>query len=193
MFFKRKPYSTNQDFYLALKSRADKAFIQLRYEIESPVAKLCQQYHIMAQFKEVIQETLIQVLVNLDTEKYKFQQNVAPATYAIAIARFKVAEIQRKQGKLPAMTISMEDGTILDIPDIQELIDWEQVDIVVQHLRTKMAGTCADLIWMRKAEKKSYQEIFPVMPDYTHEVALRNKFKKCWDRWMELLKNDGFK
>jgi hypothetical protein len=56
----------------------------------------------------------------------------------------------------------------------------------------KLDETSARLIWLRHAERKSYQDIESLMPEFKHRVSLRNKLKKSWDKWMDLLKKDGF-
>jgi DNA-directed RNA polymerase specialized sigma24 family protein len=194
--FLQNQYPTHEAFYLALKAQKDAAFSYLRFKLEASVAKLCRKYHLTTpeeSAEDILQETLETVFVNLGTGKYKFNYNepASPVTYALAIARNKVATKKKEEDKLKTDD-DLED--LMNEPDNQDITNSEIIDAIVKHLHTNMDEISARLIWFRNAEDKAYRDIVAkqLMPEFTHEVGLRNKMKKSWDKWMELLKKDGF-
>jgi DNA-directed RNA polymerase specialized sigma24 family protein len=191
MIFKKK-YPTSEALYLALKANESDAYSNLQEQIEPMVAKMCREYQLNNALDDILQETCTQVFVNLEMGTYLFRKDTAPKTYAIGIAKYKISEWKRKLDKLPTDSID-DDINAIQIADNQDITDWAAVDAVVKHLYEQLDETSAQLIWLRTAEGKSYEDIEPLMPEFKHRVSLRNKWKKCWDKWMELLKKDGFK
>lgn len=191
-FFKKKPYPTDEAFNVALKAGGaiqNKALGYLQSEIDATVAKYCRQYHV-DDVKQVLQETMIEMFVQIGNGKYPPEGNMfySPVAFATKIGYFKTLEASRPE-KLSIITDSEE--ALLRIADDPQLTDWEKVDKFVNHLNTYMKGICADLIWKIKAEKRSYSEIHPDYPQYTESGGLRNQVSKCWNKWQELLKKDG--
>jgi DNA-directed RNA polymerase specialized sigma24 family protein len=195
MFF-QKQYPTHEAFYLALKAGDDAAFSTLMFKLEQPVAKLCRQYHLATPDEtavDVVQETCQAVFVNLGTGAYQFnkEKEASPLTYAISIARNKIATLKRMEGQL---NLKEMPDDLVNIPDNPSITDFEKADAILKHLHTTMDEMSVRLIWLRNAEDKAYRDIVAeqLMPEFTHEVSLRNKMKKSWDKWMGLLKKDGF-
>ncbi|MEN9613548.1 MAG: hypothetical protein RLZZ628_4362 [Bacteroidota bacterium] len=192
----QKQFSTHEAFYLALKANKDEAFSYLRFKLEEPVSKLCYRYRLTApkeSAEDILQDTLESVFANLGTGAYKFNYEVpaSPVTYALSIARNKV--LSKKKGATQLRTEdNLED--LANMPDNQDITDIEKLETIVNHLHTNMDQTSARLIWLRQAEDKAYRDIVneQLMPEFTHEVSLRNKLKKSWDKWIRLLKKDGF-
>lgn len=192
----QKQYPTNEAFYLALKAGEDAAFSYLMFKLEQPVAKLCRQYHLATPDEtatDIVQETCQDVFVNLGTGAYQFykEKEASPVTYAISIARHKIAALKRKEQQLNLKELP-ED--VVNIPENQFMPADEQSAAILKHLHATMDPISIRLIWLRNAEDKAYREIVAeqLMPEFTHEVSLRNKMKKSWDKWMGLLKKDGF-
>ncbi|MEN9610868.1 MAG: hypothetical protein RLZZ628_1682 [Bacteroidota bacterium] len=188
MFFFKK--EDNESFNLELKAGGkiqNKAFGKLQAKIEANVTKYCRQYRI-ADVENVLQETLIEMFVQIGNGKYppKGDMSYSPIAFATKIGYYKTLEAlpSRKQ-ELPIVSISDEE--LRNIAEELQLTDWEQVNKIVNHLKEKMKGICADLIWKVKAEKRSYKEIHPDYPQYKEQEGLRNQVSKCLKQWRELL------
>jgi DNA-directed RNA polymerase specialized sigma24 family protein len=95
----KKQYATSEALYLALKANESAAYSYLQGQIEPIVAKMCRQYHLNNALDEILQETFIQVFVNLGMGTYLFRKETSPITYAIGIAKYKLLEWRRNLDK----------------------------------------------------------------------------------------------
>lgn len=177
-----KPYDTNEQLYWALKAGDNKAFHHLISKIKSTVHGLCRDRQLASRGDDILQQTLTILLRKLENGSYVFQNNASPATFTIGIAKNLILNFIRGSENSPADINSFENV-------LWTSNQWDGVKETVTFYLSLLGEDCRQLIRLRKLEDYKYKEIIEqkLMPKYTNEGSLRNKFESCWNKWMETI------
>lgn len=205
-FFDENRYKKSEDFNLALNGALkaggtfqDEVFGYLSFKIKPAITKYCHQYRV-EDVKNVLQETLLEMFVQIGNGKYPPEGKMAysPVAFATKIGHFKTLEASpltrppkilvasNSEEKLQRMANELDADK--EAAELQ--LYWKEVDKLVHHLNANMKGLCHELIWKRIAEQRSYKEIHPDYPQYKEPESLRNQVSKCLKRWRELLEQN---
>jgi DNA-directed RNA polymerase specialized sigma24 family protein len=179
-------YNHAKQFYLGLKAGENQAFHYLISKIKTPILQQCREQNMAESGEDVLQQTIAILLQKLENGTYQFQENAAPTTYAIAIAKNLISNYKR--GKR---------NHALDIESFTNVFwttnDWTGLEETVAYYLSLLGEDCQQLIRLRELKEYKYKEIIEQkwMPKYTNEGALRNKFQSCWNKWMEIIEKLG--
>jgi DNA-directed RNA polymerase specialized sigma24 family protein len=179
-------YQNAKLFYAGLKAGENQAFHYLISKIKTPIHQQCREQQMAELGDDILQQTIAILLQKLENGSYQFQENAAPATYAIAIAKNLISN--HKRGKR---------NNALDIESFTNILwtnnDWTGLKETVTYYLSLLGADCQQLIRLRELNEYKYKEIIEqkLMPKYTNEGALRNKFQNCWNKWMEIIEKLG--
>jgi DNA-directed RNA polymerase specialized sigma24 family protein len=180
-------YSVAAVLYKDLKANKNEAFTYLIRKIKGSIVGICRDNQILDQADDVLQQTLTTLLKKLDDGSYVLQNNASPVTYAVSVAKFLV--MNHKKGIKANVELTNVEHTLWTHND------WDGVHETVNFYLSLLGEDCQQIIRLRKLEDFRYKEIIEqkLMPKFTNEGSLRNKFEACWNRLMEQLQVLGEK
>lgn len=137
---------------------------------------------------DVIQETIVAFIENVEENKFRGDSSVKSFLYAIT-RNIWLAELRKRNSTDNRNRIFEKGKDSIEQSTVQHLEQREQFALI-QQLFDKLGEKCKQLLMLVYYEDLSMSDIMQQMPDYQNEQVLRNKKYKCMKQLEQMMQND---